>query len=179
MSILTVEVGDRFSSVFMKTGVEVIKIWFEFNASNNRWETSVTWVEEPKAGDSYQNSSKGCEFIQKMRDGGFERANDNKTISFNVTPTAKVSSPVLGGTTATLSADPKRVQWEQDFQYHASRWGMVPSDLGRKIRLGGSRKRDYTIVGAKPRNYKMPILIQGRRGGVYKITIEKAKAGLV
>jgi hypothetical protein len=66
---------------------------------------------------------------------------------------------------------------EQDFINNASRYGMQPSDLGRKICIGRSRTRKYTIIGAKPRNWKMPILVEWKRGGVYKISVDRAKAG--
>ena len=82
-----------------------------------------------------------------------------------------------GGNGVTAPTGPSEM--ERDFLRYASRYGLQAGDLGRKIKLGKSGRKRYTLVGAKPRNYKMPILVRGPRGGIYKISVERAKNGLV
>lgn len=170
--VLSVELGDQFGSAVTTTTLEVVKIWFEFSPTDQRWETSVTWVVKRTSELDHQISSKAREFVQALLEGAFVRVEKAKEGSSNGATTAP-SSP------STSSTDLKRKQWEDDFRKNAFLWGLSTSDLGRKINLGKGRPRNFTIVGAKPRNWKMPILVQGKRGGVYKITVETAKAGLV
>jgi hypothetical protein len=170
--ILSVELGDQFGSVMTATTLEVVKIWFEFSPTDQRWETSVTWDVRRSSQPNHQVSGKARNFVQALLEGAFVRVNKTEESSSNGATTAP-SSP------STSSADLKRKQWEDDFRKNAFLWGLSTSDLGRKINLGRGRPRNFTIVGAKPRNWKMPILVQGKRGGVYKITVETAKAGLV
>jgi hypothetical protein len=183
LAVLSVEVGDRFVSADSATTLEVVKIWFEFSMVDNRWETSVAWNSSYGSGNNLQLSSKGRDFVQRLKEGGFVRVRKAATSSDGITttPSSVVTTGPLAGAPlpSTPSVDQKRRQWEADFRQHAAKYGLAPTDLGRKISLGKNRTKNYTIVGAKPRNWKMPILIQGRRGGVYKITAEKAKAGLV
>ena len=187
IEILSVEQGDRFGSVGTETILEVVKIWFEFSQDDQRWETSVTWdAKNPLLGD-HQLSAKGRDFIKILRDGGFVRLHNKKAdesfaLGAMTEPsglTAMVQNMAATTTPpSSFSADPKRQMWEADFRRTARKYGMFPSDLGRKVVLNGKESRFYTLVGAKPRNWKMPILIQSQRGGIYKITAEKAKAGL-
>lgn len=177
MSILSVNVGDQFHSVVMKTRVEVLKIWFEFNQLHKRWETSVTWATETRTGELGEDSGKGHDFVKKLLDGAYERVNDTDKISFSVM-TTQTSSSTPAGLVPPITTTARQQQWENDFRSNAERYGLSPSDLGRKISLGKNRPKNHTIIGAKPRNYKMPILIRGKRGGIYKITAERAKAGL-
>jgi hypothetical protein len=170
--ILSVEVGDQFISDLTKTALKVVKIWFEFSVADERWETSVTWVTESKSGDSFRVSGKGREFVQNLKSGSFGRlskAAESPSNDKTTTPTLPVFPP---------STDIRKQQWEEDFRRNAAKYGLSPSDLGRKVTLNPRKPRHFTIIGAKPRNYKMPILVQGKRGGVYKITAAKAKAGL-
>jgi hypothetical protein len=63
---------------------------------------------------------------------------------------------------------------------NATAYGLSPSDLGRKVSLGRRSSKVFKIIGAKPRNYKLPILLEGKRGGtIYKISAERAKKSLV
>jgi len=170
--ILSVEVGDRFESIGTKTTLLVVKIWFEFSLADERWETSVTWETKSRSGDSFRVSAKGREFVQNLKSGSFVRVSKAEESSSNgatAAPTLPVFPP---------SNDIRKQQWEEDFRRNAAKYGLSPSDLGRKVTLNPRKPRHFTIVGAKPRNYKMPILVQGKRGGVYKITAVKAKAGL-
>lgn len=171
--ILSVEVGDQFKNNGTDTILEVIKIWFEFSLADQRWETSVAWeVKNPTFGN-YPLSGKACDFVKTLRESSFVRVNKEESSSNGAT-TAPTSS-----STYTLSAtDVKRRRWEEDFRISAARYGLCSSDLGRMVNLGKNRPRNFKIIGAKPSNYKMPILVQGKRGGIYKITAATAKAGL-
>lgn len=167
--ILSVEVGDRFESPGHTTTLEVVKIWFEFSLADQRWETSVSCDVNHVDGSS-QLSGKACDFVKTLHESSFVRV--DKSLSNGKTT---ASTP----TVATLSVDIKRKKREDDFRLNAVSYGLSPFDLGRKVCLFGNRYRTYTIVGANPRNYKLPIIVKGNRGGIYKITVEKAKAGLV
>jgi hypothetical protein len=172
--ILSVKRGDQFGSIGTAT-LEVVDIWCEFNQEDQRWETSVAWDAKGLPPGTQRFSAKGRDFIKTLRDGNLVRLNGEKvkeSPSFSTT-TVQTSSSVTTG----VVVDPKRKMWEDDFRRHATKYGLSPSDLGRKVRLG--RRRCFTIIGAKPRNWKMPILVKGPRGGVYKLPAEKVKAGLV
>jgi hypothetical protein len=165
--ILSVEVGDKFGSIGTATTLEVIKIWFGFSVADNRWETSVTWVSRHPLNGDCQLSAKARDFVKELQDGCF-------TI---VSKTAE--GPSNGETMPLPSNDKLRRQWEDDFRRNAASYGLSTADLGRVVRLGQDLSKHYRIIGAKPQNWKMPILVQGKRGGVYKISAKKAKAGLV
>jgi hypothetical protein len=181
--ILSVEVGDQFVSTGTETLLKVVKVWFEFSVADNRWETSVTWDVQHSLEEGYRLSGKAREFVQRLREGSYERVDKAEEILSNGVITIQLSPPGPNGPYVTQTSspliDPKIKQIEEDFRRNATKYGLSPSDLGRKIILNPKKPRRYTIVGAKPRNWKMPILIRGKRGGLYKITAEKAKAGLV
>ena len=169
--IHSVEVGDQFESTKTADTLEVIKIWFEFCPDDKRWETSVTW--SVNFNGAFQLSGKARDFVKTLQESSFVRVNKDGERSSNgvtttLSPTPSVSSPDL-----------KLKRWEDDFRKNAARYGLSSSDLGRKIKLGANRPRNFVIVGAKPSNYKMPILVKGKRGGIYKITAKQAKDGLV
>lgn len=63
-------------------------------------------------------------------------------------------------------------QIENDFIVNAVMYGLQASDLGRSFRSGGSQ---FTIIGAKPRNFKYPIIARGVRGGRYKFPADAVK----
>ena len=181
--ILSVNVGDRFSSIVKSTVYEVVRVWFEFSLVDQRWETSVTWDVKPRNGSSYRLSDKARQFVMRLKEDGYIRdgvvlPESKKEVTSGPLAGAPLPSAPKAGTNSTLSTDPKRQQWREDFIKNASRYGLLPTDLDRRIRLGSTRPRSFTIIGCKPRNWKMPILVQGKRGGIYKITAEKAKAGL-
>ena len=181
--ITRVEVGDQFWHRETRTLLRVLKIWFEC-VDDNRWETSVTWLVKPLSDQDHQVTAKAREFVQALRHGGYtsifrgELGEEEEDFSFdpNLPPTASGSLPPSTGT--TVAVDSKVQMWEEDFRRNAAKYGLSPSDLGRRVTLNPKKPRHFTIIGAKPRNWKMPILVRGKRGGVYKITAERAKKGL-
>ena len=179
--ILLVEVGDKFSSTATSNTLEVTKIWCEFSLSDQRWETNVTHVMKQEAGDSYTITSKAREFIRKLKDGYYDRVYADNEISFSptTTTTSQVSSGPLAGASLpkTPTTTQKYQQWEADFRRYATSYGLQPTDLGRKFWL--NKTRQYTIIGAKPGNRKAPIMIRGKRGGIYKIAADLVKRNLV
>jgi hypothetical protein len=68
---------------------------------------------------------------------------------------------------ATVSADGE-VQTKEslDFKAYAFRYGLDADDLGATFKRGGDT---YTIVGAKPRSRKYPILCRKANGKTYKL----------
>jgi hypothetical protein len=50
----------------------------------------------------------------------------------------------------------------------------VGKKLGDTVYIGGSKMK---IVGAKPQNRKYPIIVEGARGGRYKVSISQIKLG--
>ena len=177
VEILSVEQGDHFSSVETMVALEVLKVWFHFNEDVSRWETSVLWKVQPQFGDPFQVNATAREFLETLKRDAFKRViKPKETSSFNppdIKNTATPTPPV------TPAVDPVIRQLEEDFRRNAIKYGLAPSDLGRKVTLGGRHPGYFTIIGAKPRNWKLPILIRSKRGRIYKITAEKAKKGLV
>jgi hypothetical protein len=62
-----------------------------------------------------------------------------------------------------------------DFRRLASYFGLKPEDLGREFTLRGKR---YTIIGAKPRSRKSPILVKRSDGPVFKFDTYAVKIAL-
>ena len=172
-TVVSIEQGDKFESTETGTAIEVVKIWCAFNVHEERWETHVTWNLKYTANGDCQLSAKGREFIQILRDESFFRTN-REEISSGVT-----TSPMSPSAPSLSKADVERQRWEENFRRNAAKWGLAPTDLSRKVTLNPRKPGHFTIVGAKPRNYKLPILVRGRRGGLYNISVENAKDGLV
>lgn len=59
-----------------------------------------------------------------------------------------------------------------DFKAYAWRWDLQPEDLGRTFEHNG---KTFTIIGAKPRATKMPILANDQAGQGYKFPAETVK----
>lgn len=73
---------------------------------------------------------------------------------------------------ATISKDGKvKSRTASDFELYAASWGLEPEDLGKTFQYAGD---NYKIVGAKPRSYKYPILVE-RNGKTYKMPAEQVK----
>lgn len=59
-----------------------------------------------------------------------------------------------------------------DFRAYASRYGMVPSDLGRSFRNNGY---SWTITGCKPRSPRYPIIAERVDGKRFKFSASLVK----
>lgn len=79
--------------------------------------------------------------------------------------------------TATTDAEDGSSQTKEasDFLMSASSFGLSPDDLGKSFQSNG---KSFTIVGAKPRNIKYPIIVTGTQGGKYKMPAMTVRAGL-
>jgi hypothetical protein len=174
--ILKVEVGDKFESEEEKTLLEVIKIWFNFNEVYQRWETSVRWQVVDKSWSMRQVTEKAVDFVKRLKEGGYVCLNKFEEFSSDV-PTVSSSSQTVTDYNPVFKGI--KLQCIEDFKKNAAKYGLDPSDLGRQITLNPRKPKYFRIVGAKPKNWKLPILIRGKRGGIYKITAERARAGLV
>jgi len=62
-----------------------------------------------------------------------------------------------------------------DFEKHCGRFGLKPEHFGAKFQCEG---REFTITGLKPRNRKYPILVEGARGGRYKMMVSQVVPNL-
>ena len=66
----------------------------------------------------------------------------------------------------------------QDFKDVCRRYGLVEEDLGRTFKCESTGKT-YTIVGAKPRSYKYPILCKEHgTGKLFKLPVARVQRGL-
>jgi hypothetical protein len=179
--ILIVEVGDKFWSAQTDDLLKVTRIWFAYNHVDDRWETSVEWLVVPRSGDRYQLNAKAREFVMKLRDGGYGRTDRiDDEISFNPSiTTAQVTSGPLAGAPLpkTPTVDPKIKRWEDHFCRNATRYGLQPTDLGRKFWLDQSRQ--FTIIGSRAGRRKLFIMIKGKRSGIYRISPEEVRSKLV
>ena len=63
----------------------------------------------------------------------------------------------------------------QDFSINATAWGLKPADLGRPFYANGQR---YTIIGAKPRATRYPILVERHDGKRFKFAAHTVRQGL-
>ena len=63
-----------------------------------------------------------------------------------------------------------------DFEKHANRYDLKPSDLGKAFSLNGET---FTIEGLKPRSHKYPILARsGKNGKLYKLAANEVAIAL-
>ena len=86
------------------------------------------------------------------------------------TATFKVEAATVGETGEV------HTKTSEDFKLYASRWGLKPEDLGKKVRISG---KVMTIVGGKPRSKKYPIMVEDASGKIYKVSADAAKYGMM
>jgi hypothetical protein len=85
----------------------------------------------------------------------------------DTTITVKLVASLPDAATGTIESVEAR-----DFKANAWRWGMQPTDLGREF----THIRDtFTIIGAKPKAGKFPILAKRSDGKVYKFAPEQVR----
>ena len=85
----------------------------------------------------------------------------------DTTITVKLVASLPDAATGTIESVEAR-----DFKANAWRWGMQPTDLGREF----THIRDtFTIIGAKPKAGKFPILATRGDGKVYKFAPEQVR----
>lgn len=65
----------------------------------------------------------------------------------------------------------------EDFKLHCRAWGLAPADLGKTFKSPYADET-YTIIGAKPRSRKFPILGKGTNGKIYKFSHIMIKTAL-
>ena len=73
----------------------------------------------------------------------------------------------MAGLGKNNNADPLAVAFSK---YESS----TGKKLGDTINIGGQKLK---IVGAKPQNRKYPIIVEGSRGGRYKVSIQQVASG--
>lgn len=64
---------------------------------------------------------------------------------------------------------------EKEFKLYAKSFGLEPDDFGKTF---NDRGKLYTIVGIKPRSYKVPVLAKNLKGKVYKFPADVIIRGL-
>lgn len=86
--------------------------------------------------------------------------------SDNATVKVEIAAIASDGTAKTKEAT--------DFERYATSYGLKPEDLGKTFSYGG---KEYTLVGAKPRSTKYPLLAKDNRSGkTFKLPLAAAAA---
>lgn len=160
MIVKSIDIGDVFLSV---TGDRwtITGIGCALDEDENRWETSINYdLFDASSGHSYPVVDKARAVVQSLNTDAFY---------------SQVSTS--GDVTQSVTIKPKGDSvFQNDFIANATKYGLLPSDLGRTAILFSGAK--YQIVGAKPKNRTKTIVVEGSSGGLRRATPDEVKAGL-
>jgi hypothetical protein len=162
--------------------IEILDVSCAVHPIEGEWQTTIKFAYETTDGKSGVADKALMPFVDMMA-----RINAvfDPTVSIgadvldqalrNATTLAQVSTNLPG----TNLKDPRLERMQLDFKRHAPGWGLSPDDLGKVITIPFARStKIVTIVGAKPKNHKYPIIVSGTRGGRWKIKAETVRKAL-
>lgn len=80
----------------------------------------------------------------------------------------KLTAAVVSGDSKVVSISPKDAVMEADFNRNKSRWGLNNVNVGQTVMYGGTA---YKLIGSKASRPKYPLVVEGVRGGRYKLPL--------